>query len=289
MRVVRVRRGGSVRFAVEREPGTFAEVEASSALEAMTARGKRRGTFEAVDPDELRFGADVDLLLPLDPPEIWCAGVTYARSRDARVDEAVVKDVYTMVYEANRPELFLKDAMWRRTAGPGARIGIRADATWNVPEAEIGLVLGERGAIVGYTIGNYVSSRDIEGANPLYLPQAKVYAGACAIGPALLAADDTHRVFEIALRILDADGNEIFAGSTSTAQMVRSFDELVSWLVRDNPVPAGSVLLTGTGIVPPDEITLLPGHRVEIHVPGIGTLWNPVALAGELAAAGSRG
>jgi 2-dehydro-3-deoxy-D-arabinonate dehydratase len=208
--------------------------------------------------------------------------VTYERSRDARVDEAAVKDVYTMVYEATRPELFLKDAMWRRTVGPGESIGIREDATWNVPEAEIGLVLGARGRILGYTIGNDVSSRDIEGANPLYLPQAKVYAGACSIGPAILVAGSGDPVFEISLRILDGGGAELYSGTTSTAYMRRSFQELISWLLRDNPVPAGSVLLTGTGLVPPDEISILPGHHVDIHVPGIGTLSNHVALAGEI-------
>ncbi len=283
MRVVRVRRGGAVRFAVETTPGRFAEVDAANALEALAGRGKRRSTFEAVDAGKLLFGDDVELLMPLDPPEVWCAGVTYARSRDARVDEAVVKDVYTMVYEAHRPELFLKDAMGRRTVGPGGRIGIRADATWNVPEAEIGLVLGDHGVIAGYTIGNDVSSRDIEGANPLYLPQAKVYAGACAIGPAILSAAHSNGVFDISLRIVDEDGVEIFSGGTSTGQMVRGFEELVAWLLKDNPVPPGSVLLTGTGIVPPDEMTLLPGQQVEIHVPSIGTLTNEVALAADLA------
>ena len=173
--------------------------------------------------------------------------MTYERSRDARVGEAMVKDVYTMVYDAHRPELFLKDAMWRRTVGPGESIGIREDSTWNVPEAEIGVVLGLHGRIAGYTIGNDVSSRDIEGANPLYLPQAKVYASACSIGPAILVASGADPVFEISLRILAEDGQELFAGTTSTARMRRSFEELVSWLLRDNPVPPGSVLLTGTG------------------------------------------
>jgi 2-dehydro-3-deoxy-D-arabinonate dehydratase len=219
------------------------------------------------------------LLRPLDPPEVWCAGVTYERSRDARVDEATVKDVYTMVYDADRPELFLKDAGCLRTVGPGQPIGVRADATWTVPEPEIGVVLGDAGSITGYTIGNDVSSRDIEGANPLYLPQAKVYAGACAIGPAVV---DEGGPFELAMRIVAADGSEVFAGATSTARMKRSFEDLVSWLVRDNPVPPGSVLLTGTGLVPPDDFTLLPGMRVEIHVPGIGTLANPVVSAAEL-------
>ena len=219
------------------------------------------------------------LLRPLDPPEVWCAGVTYERSRDARLEEATVKDVYALVYDADRPELFLKDAACRRTVGPGEPIGVRADAAWNVPEPELGLVLGVGGTIAGYTIGNDVSSRDIEGANPLYLPQAKVYAGACAIGPAVV---DEGGPFELSMRILGADGAELYAGETSTARMRRSFEDLVSWLVRDNPVPAGSVLLTGTGLVPPDDFTLQPGMRVEIHVPGIGTLANPVAPAAEL-------
>ncbi len=222
-----------------------------------------------------------ELLRPLDPPEVWCAGVTYERSRDARIEESG-SDVYARVYEAERPELFLKDACCRRTAGPGEPIAIRSDTTWNVPEPEIGVVLGGDLAIVGYTIGNDVSSRDIEGANPLYLPQAKVFAAACAIGPAVLVPDDWDAPLEIQMRIVGEDGSELFAGATSTARMKRGFAELVSWLVRDNPVPPGSVLLTGTGLVPPDDFTLLPGHVVSIHVPEIGTLANPVALATDL-------
>jgi 2-dehydro-3-deoxy-D-arabinonate dehydratase len=221
------------------------------------------------------------LVRPVDPPEVWCSGVTYARSRDARMEESTVKDVYSLVYDAERPELFLKDAACRRTVGPGDPIGIRDDSHWNVPEPEIGLVLGERGSIAGYTIGNDVSSRDIEGANPLYLAQAKVYAGACAIGPAVLEADGAAGHFEIHLRVLE-DGVEVYADSTSTDRMVRSFTELVGWLVRDNPVPAGSILLTGTGLVPPDDFTLRAGQVVEIHVAEIGTLSNPVVPASSL-------
>jgi 2-dehydro-3-deoxy-D-arabinonate dehydratase len=234
-----------------------------------------------VDPRTLELPAPYELLLPVEPPEVWCAGVTYERSRDARIEESG-SDVYAKVYDAERPELFLKDADCRRTVGPGKPIGVRSDSQWNVPEAEIGLVLGERGAILGYTIGNDVSSRDIEGANPLYLPQAKVFAGACAIGPAVLATDDPDPVFEIELLILDAAGTELFRGTTSTARMKRGFGELADWLVRDNPVPAGSVLLTGTGVVPPDDFTLAPGHVVEISVPGIGTLRNDVVPASDL-------
>lgn len=232
------------------------------------------------EPDALELEG-AELVRPLDPPEVWCSGVTYERSRDARVEESG-SDVYARVYDADRPELFLKDAACRRTVGPGEPVAIRADATWNVPEPEIGVVLGDDLSIVGYTIGNDVSSRDIEGANPLYLPQAKVFAASCAIGPAVLVPDDWEAPLEIHLRIDDADGRELFSGETSTAKMKRSFPDLVSWLVRDNPVPPGSVLLTGTGLVPPDDFTLLPGHVVSIHVPEIGTLRNPVALATDL-------
>ena len=228
-----------------------------------------------------KLPAGVTLLRPVDPPEVWCSGVTYERSRDARIEESG-SDVYARVYDADRPELFLKDAGCRRTVGPNEPVGIRSDATWNVPEPEIGVVLGERLEIVGYTIGNDVSSRDIEGANPLYLPQAKVFASACALGPAVYVPEDWAAPLGIQMTIRDATGAELFSGETSTARMRRTFTELVDWLVRDNPVPAGSVLLTGTGLVPPDDFTLLPGHVVEIHVPEIGTLTNPVALATDL-------
>ena len=193
-----------------------------------------------------------------------------------------MEELYTLVYGAERPELFLKDAACRRTVGPGEPIGVRGDSSWDVPEPEIVVVLGENGALAGLTIGNDVSSRDIEGTNPLYLPQAKIFAGACALGPAVLVPDDWDAPLEIHMRILDAAGAELFAGETSTAKMQRSFTELAEWLVRDNPVPAGSALLTGTGLVPPDDYTLEPGHVVEITVPPIGTLRNPVAAAAEL-------
>jgi 2-dehydro-3-deoxy-D-arabinonate dehydratase len=222
------------------------------------------------------------LALPLDPPEVWCAGVTYERSRKARVEETQVQDVYSLVYDADRPELFLKDAGGRRTVGPGEPIGVREESTWTVPEPELALVLGRGGRIVGATAGNDVTSRDIEGANPLYLPQAKVFAGACSIGPVVLTPDEWPDDFEIRCRIVGADGAAVWEGETSTARMKRSFDELVSWLVRDNPVAPGTVLLTGTGLVPPDDVALAPGQRVLIDVSGIGRLENPVRAASEL-------
>jgi 2-dehydro-3-deoxy-D-arabinonate dehydratase len=239
-------------------------------------------TIEPLDLDTLQPPEPYELMTPLDAPEIWCAGVTYERSRDARVAESTVKDVYTMVYDAPRPELFMKDAGMRRTVGPGRPIGIRDDSTWNVPEPEIGVVIGKFGRIAGLTIGNDVSSRDIEGANPLYLPQAKIYAGACAIGPAVYVPENLDAPLHIRTRVTDQWGQIVFEGETLTARMRRSFAELVRWLLIDNPVPAGSVLLTGTGLVPPDSFTLLPGHFVEIPVTEIGTLLKPVVRSSEL-------
>lgn len=243
---------------------------------------------EPVDEETLELPPPYTLLAPLAPPEVWCAGVTYVRSRDARVEESAVEDVYSLVYDAERPELFFKDASGRRTVGPGAPIAVRSDSAWNVPEPEIGLVLGDGGAVTGVTIGNDVSSRSIEGANPLYLPQAKIYAAACAIGPAVLEPDDWSQPFTIEMRILSSGGDELFSGETSTAKMRRSFDELAAWLVRENPVPHGSVLLTGTGLVPDSDFTLEPGNVVEIRVPGIGVLRNPVVSAASLVGDHSR-
>jgi 2-dehydro-3-deoxy-D-arabinonate dehydratase len=266
-------------------------------IRAQTADGPRAGrvegdTVELLDHDDplaaLRGEgtvtataplAGLELLPPIEAPEIWCAGVTYERSRDARLEEAETdaRDVYALVYEADRPELFLKDAAMRRTVGPGGAIRVRGDASWSVPEPELGVVIGDGGKPVALTAGNDVSSRDIEGANPLYIPQAKIFAGGCAIGPSLLVPDDWEAPFPIRLRIVGADGSELFAGETSTAKMKRSPLELVDWVLRDNPVPPGSVLLTGTGLVPADDYTLLPGHVVEIEIDPIGVLRNTVA------------
>jgi 2-dehydro-3-deoxy-D-arabinonate dehydratase len=263
-------------------------------VRVQTERGSRVGrwdgeTVEVLDHDDPLAAlqgvgrseplASLGMLAPIHAPEVWCAGVTYERSRDARLEEAKTdaRDVYALVYEADRPELFMKDANMRRTVGPGDSIRLRSDSSWMVPEPELGLVLGESGEPVAVTIGNDVSSRDIEGANPLYIPQAKIFAGACAIGPALAVPDDWDAPFPIRLRILAADRSELFAGETSTARMKRSLRELASWVMRDNPVPPGSVLLTGTGLVPPDEYTLEPGHTVEIEIDGIGLLRNTVA------------
>ncbi len=266
-------------------PTSVLELEDEDVLNVLRGdRGLTGRRIEALDAETLELPPPFDLLAPLVPPETWAAGVTYERSRDARVNESRVeaRDVYSLVYDAERPELFMKDAVGQRTVGPGATVGVRSDASWTVPEPELALVLDAGGELLGATIGNDVTARDVEGANPLYLPQAKLFAAACAIGPAILIPDDWSQPFEIELRLLDPDGTVVYEARTSTARMRRSFAELAAWLMRDNPVPAGSILLTGTGLVPPDDVTLVPGQRVEIRIPGIGKLVNPVGVAADL-------
>ncbi len=246
---------------------------------ATLARGELPEVVQRVpitDPETFTLPEPWTVLVPVVAPETWAAGVTYERSREARRAESQGRDVYDLVYDAERPELFLKDAGGRRTVGPGEPIAARSDAAWTVPEPELAVVLDAGGRPLAVTIGNDVSSRDIEGANPLYLPQAKIYARACALGPALLVPVDWSETYEIELRILDPSGRLLFEDRTSTSSMCRSVSVLTEFLRRDNPIPAGSVLLTGTGIVPPDELTLAPGLSVEIRIPGIGLLRNPV-------------
>lgn len=220
-----------------------------------------------------------DLLPPIGTQEVWAAGVTYYRSRSARMEES--KDsgggtFYDRVYAAARPELFFK-ATARRVVGPGAPVRIRTDATWSVPEPELTLLLSPAGEILGYTIGNDMSSRDIEGENPLYLPQAKVYDGSCALGPCvLLATEPLPKTTGIQLAIR-RNQQAVFAGQTTLAELKREPKELAQYLFRDNSFPAGAYLLTGTGIVPPDDFTLAPEDRIDITIDGIGTLRNIVA------------
>jgi 2-dehydro-3-deoxy-D-arabinonate dehydratase len=217
-----------------------------------------------------------ELIAPIGSQEVWGAGVTYERSKHARLAEAGSGgDFYTRVYEAERPELFFKSNGFR-VVGQKQSIRIRRDARWSVPEPELTLVINSRGTIVGCTIGNDVSSRDIEGENPLYLPQAKVYNGSCALGPCILIGDPlNHASTEISLRILRG-GNLQFSGTTSMGRMRRSFGELVEYLYRELDFPAGAFLMTGTGIVPPDDFTLFPGDEVRIEIEPIGELINTV-------------
>ena len=223
--------------------------------------------------------AQADLLAPIENQEVWAAGVTYFRSRTARMEESQAAgggDFYDKVYSAERPELFFK-ATPHRVAGPEQPVRIRSDSKWNVPEPELALALSRDGRIFGYTIGNDMSSRDIEGENPLYLPQAKVYSSSCALGPGILVTDEAlPRETEIKLEIF-RDSETAFSGSTTVASIKRSFESLVEYLFRDNSFPNGCFLLTGTGIVPPDEFTLHSGDRIEITVEPIGMLVNSVA------------
>ena len=219
--------------------------------------------------------ADAPLLAPVDDAqELWASGVTYLSSRMAREAESQSADVYQKVYAAERPELFFKATGWR-ARGSGQAIRVRADSGWNVPEPELVLVLDSGGRIVGYTTGNDVSSRSIEGENPLYLPQAKVYDGACAIGPAIrLCSADTMRDLPIALEILRG-GASVFAGGTRTSQIKRGLEELAAWLFRELRQPAGAFLFTGTGIVPGEDFSLRSGDVVRIDIDGL-VLENPV-------------
>ncbi|HXS12495.1 MAG TPA: fumarylacetoacetate hydrolase family protein [Acidobacteriaceae bacterium] len=220
-----------------------------------------------------------EFLAPIGSQEVWAAGVTYFRSRSARMEEsrdAGGGSFYDRVYSAVRPELFFK-ATARRVVGPGANVRIRSDARWSVPEPELTLLLNPRGEIIGYTIGNDMSSRDIEGENPLYLPQAKVYDGSCGLGPGVLLSNEPlPKITAIQIQIMRG-GRAAFEGNTTLAELKRDPKELASWLFRDSSFPDGAYLMTGTGIVPGDEFTLAHGDLIRISIDGLGTLENRVA------------
>ena len=231
--------------------------------------------------DPLPAGA-VRFLAPIDSQEVWAAGVTYKRSQVARMEESESgASHYDKVYSAPRPEIFIKGNA-RRTSGPGEPVRVRADSHWTVPEPEFTLVVSPKGTLVGYTIGNDMSARDIEGENPLYLPQAKVYNQCCALGPCVLLADQPlDRDSTKVMLTIHRAGREAFRGETHLGMIVRGWDELIGWLTRENDIPDGAFLLTGTGVVPPDEFTLEEGDSVSIEITGIGTLTNPVVKAKE--------
>ena len=222
--------------------------------------------FPFLDSVATRQPAIGPLLAPIeDDQEVWASGVTYKRSREARTEESTVKDVYERVYEANRPELFFK-AIGRRVVGHGMQIRTRRDSQWNVPEPELTLVLNRSLEIIGYTAGDDVSSRDIEGENPLYLPQAKVYDGSCALGSAIhIATESALRDVPIRLSIRRG-GQRAFEGETRSSAMKRTLGELASYLGRELSFPQGAFLMTGTGIVPGDGFSLAPGDVVRIEV-----------------------
>jgi 2-dehydro-3-deoxy-D-arabinonate dehydratase len=263
---------------IAEEAGSFFLVPARSWDELLSSGEIHARATASISGKAVAFDP-LTALAPIQSQEVWAAGVTYFRSRDARMREskdAGGGDFYSRVYDAPRPELFFK-ATGRRVVGSGAQVRIRSDAKWNVAEPELTLVIDPSGKIVGYTIGNDMSSRDIEGENPLYLPQAKVYDGSCALGPCvLLSAEPLSKSTTITLEIQRGDQNA-FIGSTTLASLKRDPKELVEFLYRDNSFPDGAFLMTGTGIIPADEFTLHPGDRVRISIDGIGTLENYVA------------
>jgi len=221
--------------------------------------------------------ASVTLLPPVDRQEVWAAGVTYFRSKTARMEESDFSaTAYDKVYDAPRPEIFFKSVP-EKVVGPDTEVGIRKDATWNVPEPELALIINRSGSIVGYTIGNDMSSRDIEGENLLYLPQAKVYDKSCALGPWIVlgTTEAQAREWEISIRI-DRNGKTEFSGSTSIDQIKRQFSDLAAYLYRSQSFPDGAILLTGTGVVPDDGFTLEEGDQIHISISGIGALSNRV-------------
>jgi 2-dehydro-3-deoxy-D-arabinonate dehydratase len=221
---------------------------------------------------------DADAMAPLEGQEVWAAGVTYIRSRAARMEESHgsgAEGFYDAVYDAPRPELFFKASPWR-VRGPGEYVRIRGDARWSVPEPELALCVNAAGTIVGWTIGNDMSSRDIEGENPLYLPQAKIYDGSCALGPALLVREGPLPPDTVIAITIRREGQAVFEGDTMLSRMRRTPEELVEYLYRETSFPLGCILLTGTGVVPPNDFTLRSGDEIAIHVGAIGTLVNRV-------------
>ncbi len=244
----------------------------SRAAEDSTRRFPAAELDKSPDPDASHW------LPPVDEQEVWAAGVTYLDSRRARQEEAADGgDVYARVYTAERPEIFFK-ASSKNTVGHLDAVGIRADSHWNVPEPELALVVNPAMEMLGFTIGNDMSSRDIEGANPLYLPQAKVYTASCAVGPGILLAPSNEWLQTTIRLSISRAGAEVFSGSIATDQIKRSIPELIDYLGRSNTYPGGVILLTGAGIVPPAEFTLRADDLVSIAIDGIGTLQNRVMV-----------
>jgi len=261
------------------DSGGFYAVSASNWDELISSSDLHARVRAAIDGEAVKNFDPATILAPIQSQEVWAAGVTYYRSRSARIEES--KDAgggtfYDRVYSAERPELFFK-ATGRRVIGHQGAVRIRSDATWSVPEPELTLLISPAGTIVGYTIGNDMSSRDIEGENPLYLPQAKVYDGSCALGPCvLLSSEPLDRTTTIEIEIV-RHGEAVFSGSTTLAELKREPQELAAFLFRDNSFPDGVFLMTGTGVVPGDDFTLASGDVVRISIAGIGTLENFVA------------
>lgn len=254
------------------------------AVLAATPADRARLLAEAGTAPAVAVG-DVRLLAPIDGrTEVWACGVTYRRSRDARAEESEAsQDVYERVYDAVRPEVFFKSAAWR-VIGPGGTVTIRRDARITVPEPELAVVVSPDRDVVGYTICNDMSSRDIEGENPLYLPQAKLWLGGCAVGPGIVLAEDVPDPYDLGVELtVSRGGRPVFSGTASTSQLHRRIGELVDAVFADNPLPEGAVLATGTGIVPDLSFTLQPGDDVSIRIDRLGTLRTGVGLGWQAA------
>ena len=281
-----LRAGNASRWAV-RQDGAWGQLAGTLADLLALPLGQAKAVVEAAAREA---GGDMpgdQALPPVDRQEVWAAGVTYLRSRDGRKEESGHAALYDHVYNSDRPEIFFKASPWR-VVGDGDAVGIRADSGWDVPEAEVGLVLNAAGDVFGYTLGNDMSSRSIEGENPLYLPQAKIYDRSCAVGPAIVPSWTIGPgPFRIGMRVL-REGREVYAGATSTAAMARSFEDLAGWLFRALSFPAGVVLLTGTGVVPDADFTTRPGDTIEITSAELGTLTNPVVAVGDAASGKGR-
>ncbi|AEH38371.1 fumarylacetoacetate hydrolase family protein [Halopiger xanaduensis] len=293
MRYYQLREEGTPRLAVQTTDGLYDLTAAKPQLRTLedlfTAATIADSSLDRVaerlldgaavlSPDVLDADGDGDdgaVSAPISSGEVWAAGVTYRISEEARKAESSMEDMYIDVYDSERPEVFFK-ATPSRTVGPDERVGIRADSEWDVPEPELGVVLSD-GEIVGYTIGNDMSSRSIEGRNPLYLPQAKVYDRCCSIGPCVRSADSVDDPHDLEMWMtISRDGEVLYDDSTNTGKMVRSVEELVDCYTSHNAVPEVSVLLTGTSLVPDDDFTLREGDLIEIGVEDIGTLSNTV-------------
>jgi 2-dehydro-3-deoxy-D-arabinonate dehydratase len=249
----------------------FPLLESEDALATLNRLAKQKLPRVAV--------SEIALLAPVEEQEVWAAGVTYLRSKNARMEESDSSaSAYDKVYAAERPEIFFKSLPGKAVGGDDT-VGIRRDAKWNVPEPELALVINSKGKIIGHTVGNDMSSRDIEGENLLYLPQAKIYTRSCALGPCIRLGASEAEAREWKIRIeIKRGGQSVFSGETSAARMKRSFEELAGYLFRSQAFPGGAVLLTGTGVVPPDSFTLHEKDLIEIEISEIGLLKNSVVV-----------
>jgi 2-dehydro-3-deoxy-D-arabinonate dehydratase len=275
--------GADVRIGLVGDAGTVRDLTVAGVhrLDDLLERSDLGNAFESLTRHALpEHGLDeVRLLTPVESQEVWAAGVTYLRSKQARMEESDFSArAYDHVYEAARPEIFFK-SLPHKVVAPGEAVGIRQDARWSVPEPELALVMNSAGRIVGFSIGNDMSSRDIEGENLLYLPQAKIYDRSCAIGPWIVVGPTEEEARQWAVRLeIRRDEAVVFDGATRVGQLKRTFGELVEHLFRSQTFPTGAVLLTGAGIVPHDSFTLNAGDCVRITISGIGTLENPVTI-----------